>query len=75
MTFLNKLLAGACKHFLVSPVFIDYTYLWDLVCKPKNEGGVLLNEGMLNGQNVIVLVVSSDSRGPDFRASSRKSLT
>ena len=33
--------------------------------------GVLLNEGMLNGQNVIVLVVSSDSRGPDFRASSR----
>ena len=33
--------------------------------------GVLLNEGMLNGQNVIVLVVSSNSRGPDFRASSR----
>ena len=33
--------------------------------------GVLLNEGMLNGQNVIVLVVSSESRGPDFRASSR----
>ena len=26
---------------------------------------------MLNGQNVIVLVVSSDTRGPDFRASSR----
>jgi len=33
--------------------------------------GVLLNEGMLNGQDVIVLVVSSSSRGPDFRASSR----
>ena len=29
------------------------------------------NEGMLNGQDVIVLVVSSNSRGPDFRASSR----
>ena len=33
--------------------------------------GVLLNEGMLNGQDVMVLVVSSNSRGPDFRASSR----
>ena len=33
--------------------------------------GVLLNEGMINRQNVIVLVVSTDSSGPDFRASSR----
>ena len=32
--------------------------------------GVLLNEGMLNGQDVIVLLVSSDKDIPDFTATS-----
>ena len=32
--------------------------------------GVLLNEGMLHGQDVIVLLVSSDKEFPDFQATS-----
>jgi uncharacterized protein len=31
--------------------------------------GALLNEGMLNGQNVIVILVNVDEAGPDFRSS------
>ena len=25
---------------------IDYTYIWDFVCKSKNQGGVLFEEGI-----------------------------
>ena len=35
--------------------------------------GVLLNEGMLNGQDVIVLLISSDKDIPDFTATSNLS--
>ena len=31
--------------------------------------GCLLNEGMLDGQNVIVIIFHSDAQGPDFKAS------
>ena len=31
--------------------------------------GCLLNEGMLNGQNVIVIIFHSEGKGPDFKAS------
>ncbi len=31
--------------------------------------GALLNEGMLNGQNVVVILVDVDASGPDFKSS------
>lgn len=33
--------------------------------------GALLNEGMLNGQNVVVVLVDVDESGPDFKSSVR----
>ena len=35
---------------------IDYTYIWDLLCKPINEGGVLFKEGI----NLIIIKEISD---------------
>ena len=34
------------NYFKSDNVFIDYTYLWDLISKPKNEGGVLFSNGI-----------------------------
>ena len=34
------------NYFMDSNVTIDYTYLWDFVCKPTNSGGVLFKEGI-----------------------------
>ncbi len=37
--------------------FIDYTYMWDLFCKPINKGGILFNDGI----NLIIFNNPDDS--------------
>ena len=34
------------NYFKSTDVFIDFTYLWDLVCRPKKDGGVLFQHGI-----------------------------
>ena len=34
------------NYILDDTEYIDYKYIWDLVCKPKNDGGVLFEEGI-----------------------------
>ena len=35
------------RNFFQDPnVKIDYTYLWDLICRPISEGGVLFENGI-----------------------------
>ena len=47
---LKKKLITSYENFInyikSDEVFIDYTYLWDLVCRPKKEGGVLFQDGI-----------------------------
>ena len=57
---LKKKLRSSYENFInffkSDNVFIDYTYLWDLVCKPKNKGGVLFT----NGINLVILKNSNN---------------
>ena len=83
----KKKIIGAYENFINyfndENEVIDYTYIWDLVCRPMNKGGVLFEDGInmliLNSPNnditdKIQLICPTNHFSDDFFDQEKKTL-